>query len=291
MKFYIDFEATRFSQRIISIGCVAENGACFHTLVKPVNDDKVDNFITKLTGITNEMLMNAPSADEAFNNWFDWVISNSNNTVPEYVCYGNSDANFIDCTVKYMSDVRAITFAISLRSLLSDYSKVANKYLQVSSIGLHHIYTIMKTDAEEQHHDAMEDALMLKYVVENLQDKCKPEDIQKVEYQNISPRPEKKRAAEFFKQWPLGNAYKYMVDTFATADNWVIKAEDGENVKYFDSMNTAVLWAMRYCCLKGKSPKRASDIQSVMACIGNSIKSETVRYAGCKWYANGEVRE
>ena len=284
MKFYIDFEATRFSQRIISIGCVAENGACFHTLVKPVNDDKVDNFITKLTGITNEMLMNAPSADEAFNNWFDWVINNSNNTVPEYVCYGNSDANFIDCTVKYMSDVRAITFAISLRSLLLDYSKVANKYLQVSSIGLHHIYTIMKTDAEEQHHDAMEDALMLKYVVENLQDKCKPEDIQKVEYKNISPRPEKKRAAECFKQWPLGNAYKYTVNTFATADNWVIKAEDGENVKYFDSMNTAVLWAMKYCFLKGKSPKRASDIQSVTACINNSIKSNTVRYGGHKWY-------
>ena len=56
MKFCLDFEATRFSNRIISIGCVAENGNTFYTLVKPVNKAKVDRFITELTGITNAML-------------------------------------------------------------------------------------------------------------------------------------------------------------------------------------------------------------------------------------------
>ena len=29
MKFFMDFEATRFSNRIISIGCGAENGNTF----------------------------------------------------------------------------------------------------------------------------------------------------------------------------------------------------------------------------------------------------------------------
>ena len=44
MKFYLDFEATRFSNRIISIGCVAENGNTFSTLVKPGKKKKVDSF-------------------------------------------------------------------------------------------------------------------------------------------------------------------------------------------------------------------------------------------------------
>ena len=66
MKFYLDFEATRFSNRIISIGCVAENGATFYTLVKPGDKKKVDKFITELTGITNEMLATAPDSDAAY---------------------------------------------------------------------------------------------------------------------------------------------------------------------------------------------------------------------------------
>ena len=67
MNYYIDFEATQFKHKIISIGCVSDNGKTFQTLVKPVNKAKVDNFITELTGITKSMLENAPTADEAFN--------------------------------------------------------------------------------------------------------------------------------------------------------------------------------------------------------------------------------
>ena len=33
MKFYIDFEATQYTENIISIGCVAENGDSFSSLV------------------------------------------------------------------------------------------------------------------------------------------------------------------------------------------------------------------------------------------------------------------
>ena len=34
MKFFIDFEATQFKHKIISIGCVAEDGSYYETLVK-----------------------------------------------------------------------------------------------------------------------------------------------------------------------------------------------------------------------------------------------------------------
>ena len=54
MRFFVDFEATQFSNRIISIGCVAANGNTFSTLVKP-GKKKITKFITDLTGITNEI--------------------------------------------------------------------------------------------------------------------------------------------------------------------------------------------------------------------------------------------
>lgn len=87
MNFYLDFEANQYSERIISIGCIAENGARFETLVKPVKNEKVTAFITKLTGITNEMLKNAPSADEAFNAFYEFVKTNNEGGTPTYYCY------------------------------------------------------------------------------------------------------------------------------------------------------------------------------------------------------------
>lgn len=72
MKFFMDFEATRFSNRIISIGCVAENGNTFTTLVHP-GKKKVDKFITELTGITNEMLEAAPDPDTVLPQFLDFL--------------------------------------------------------------------------------------------------------------------------------------------------------------------------------------------------------------------------
>jgi DNA polymerase III epsilon subunit-like protein len=84
MRFYIDLEATRFSNRIISIGVVAENGKSYYSLVKPAGKVKVDKFITALTGITNEMVAAAPTADEVFNQVFDFIELNNNTFPPEY---------------------------------------------------------------------------------------------------------------------------------------------------------------------------------------------------------------
>lgn len=123
MNFYIDFEATQYSERIISIGCIAENGARFETLVKPVKNEKVNAFITQLTGITNEMLEDAPTADEAFNAFYEFVKTNNDSSTPTYYCYGNCDTRFIKRTVAGMSDFQAIMFASSIQALLVDYSE------------------------------------------------------------------------------------------------------------------------------------------------------------------------
>lgn len=166
MNFYLDFEATRFSNRIISIGCTNERGATFKTLVKP-NKGKVDNFITELTGITKEMLEDAPTADEAFNVFAEWAYANSENTTPKYFCYGSSDEGFIEATIRTMSDFKAISFAASVKALLIDYAPEVAKYLCSGKVALKKVVALIEdTDEVEQRHDALEDAEMLRKVVE-----------------------------------------------------------------------------------------------------------------------------
>ena len=147
MNFYLDFEATRFSNRIISIGCTNEKGAKFETLVKP-EKGKVDNFITELTGITPEMVSDAPTADEAFNAFAEWAYANSENTTPKYFCYGDSDKDFIAATIRTMSDFKAITFAASIKALLIDYSSVVKEYLCTSSIALKKVVALIEETDE-----------------------------------------------------------------------------------------------------------------------------------------------
>lgn len=169
MNFYLDFEATQFSERIISIGCIADNGASFKTLVKPVKNEKVNAFITQLTGITNEMLENAPTADEAFNAFCDFVKTNNESGVPAYYCYGSSDKNFIQHTVSGMSDFHAIMFASSIQALMVDYSAVVKKYLSTRGLSLKKLVALIRhVDEVEQNHDALDDAIMLKECYEGL---------------------------------------------------------------------------------------------------------------------------
>lgn len=67
MNFYIDFEATQFSEEIISIGCVSENDKMFYCLVKPSDPKKITKFITELTGISAEKVKDSGlSPDQAF---------------------------------------------------------------------------------------------------------------------------------------------------------------------------------------------------------------------------------
>ena len=169
MNFYLDFEANQYSERIISIGCIAENGARFETLVKPVKNEKVTAFITKLTGITNEMLENAPSADEAFNAFYEFVKINNECGTPTYYCYGDSDVKFIKRTVSVMSDFQAIMFASSIQTLLVDYSAVVKSYLSTRGLALKKLVALIRqVDEVEQNHDALDDAIMLKECYEGL---------------------------------------------------------------------------------------------------------------------------
>lgn len=289
MNFYVDFEATQFSNRIISIGCTNELGEKFETLVKPVNGGKINKFITDLTGITPEMVENAPTADEAFNALFDWVIANGQNSIPQYFCYGDGDFSFLTHTIKYMKDVRAISFAVSIKAQLTDYSKIAVQHLNLKAISLKKLYILLKEEEIEQHHNALEDAEMLRFISQNLKSKTiDPEYFEEV-YNLPSDKPKKntKKAPECFIAWE--SVDRWEADTHADETNYLIKCTDKhkKHSKYFDSYETAALWCLKFAGAKG-SPKEKTVVGRVKSNIKKSILNNTNGY-NYTWEENNET--
>ena len=290
MRFCLDFEAARFSNRIISIGCIAENGAAFYSLVKP-GKKKVDKFITELTGITAEMLAAAPSADEAFNNLMDYLEENNDHDAPEYYCYGSSDKMFIESTLKHMEDTRACICAQAIAGNLIDYSSTVKKFFVASQdIALRKVYMLIQSKKELiQSHDALEDAKMLQCVVNNLVAKCHPEDKATILAIPSQPKPQlaaKKKAPSLFQEW--NNSPKWEADTKADENTWMFKCTDqhGGQVKYFNNSTTASLWIIRYIA-RNVSPKDAGGVQKIAGAVASAAQSGKCRY-NCYWEYNPE---
>lgn len=168
MNFFIDFEANQFTNEIISIGCVAENGATFYALVKPISKKKPSKFITELTGITKEMLAHADTADKVFKNFYLWRkrFSSIDN---KYYVYGNCDAEFCYKTLRKMEDVSAKKTLLNIVNNTIDFCDELNKRYQLpASIGLNKLYELCIGASHEQIHNALDDAKMLKYIYENI---------------------------------------------------------------------------------------------------------------------------
>lgn len=268
MNFYLDFEATQFGNKIISIGCTNEKGAKFTTLVKPPKGYKVTSFITELTGITKEMVKDAPSADEAFSMFYDWALANCDGSMPQYFCYGDCDIEFIASTVKDMSNFKAICFAMSIKAMLIDYSVVVKEYLCTQQVALKKVVALIEGHEIEQKHDALEDAEMLRKVVENLQYKCTPTDAAKLATMKSTPKPKPKGAPKIYLSW--NNQKRFHANTQANKSNYIIKCWQENKFKYFNSINTAALWCIKYL-VQGKSPRHENDVIEVENYIKEAI--------------------
>ena len=284
MNFYLDFEATRFSNRIISIGCVAGTGETFETYVKPGDKKKVDKFITELTGITNEMLVDAPDADTAFLMLNKFIEENNDGEAPAYYVYGNSDAEFINSTLRHMTDTQACITAQAIAGNLIDYASVVKKFFVAKSdLALRKVYMLIQEQNElVQKHDALEDARMLETVVAHLYDKCKPEDKDTILAMPSQPRPRPgKKAPTIFQEW--NSASKWEANTNADADHWMLKCVDQHSgqVKYFNDFNTAALWVIKYIA-RNVSPKKADAVAKIESALKSAPQTGKCRY-NCYW--------
>jgi hypothetical protein len=192
MNFYLDFEATQYTDRIISIGCVADSGHQFYCLVK--TNKKISPFITELTGITEEMLeQEALEPKYAFNALKDFIDEeNKNSKTPSFFfCYGNEDKKYLLTTLKDISDYEWIDdgcgysrlycslklkrFIKNLAYSLIDYSEDLKDWFNIEQpVGLKKVLSYLEKNEIEQKHNALDDAEMLYQVVSKTQIKEKP---------------------------------------------------------------------------------------------------------------------
>lgn len=160
MNIYFDFEATQFSERVISIGAVCEYGE-FGCLVSSFSK-KITPYITKLTGITKEMVKGAPTAEEAFSDLRDWLnLMSIEDSVLSCHCYGDSDKKFLYNTAKEVKNQDIAKFIRSLADSLLDDSRIVTHYLKVSAIGVHKALQQFDDTIPPQDHDPVNDAIIL----------------------------------------------------------------------------------------------------------------------------------
>ena len=119
MKFYIDFEATQPENEIIAIGACAENGATFHTLVKP-QLSSISTYVSQLTHISPEDLETAPTINEALIQFDSWVMEQEKNIMNcRFISYGDDD-KFIKSTLSAITDDHAFTCAAILMAKIEN---------------------------------------------------------------------------------------------------------------------------------------------------------------------------
>ena len=224
----------------------------------------------------------------AFSKLADWFEENSSGIAPEFYCYGDSDAVFIQHTLADMEDTKACLCAMAIGGNLIDYAGVVKKFFVAKSdMALRKVYMLIQAKQElVQKHDALEDALMLQCVVENLETKCKPEDKDTILAMPSQKKPKTKKAPSIFQQW--SGQGKWEANTNADENEWMFKCTDQHSgdVKYFDSADTAALWIIRYIA-RNVSPKSSEHRQRIANAIVAAMENGKCRY-NCYWEYNPE---
>lgn len=164
MNFYLDFEATQFTHKVISIGCIASNGKTFYSLVN-AEDEQIGDYITKLTGLTDEMIQNAPSADSVFSSFRNFIHQESQGEETFFFVYGHDDCHYLENTAGSIKNEEIKQFIYNLGDSLIDYSKFVYKFFHTYQVSLKNVVEYFRGEPIVQNHNALEDAEMLLEIV------------------------------------------------------------------------------------------------------------------------------
>lgn len=257
MKYFIDFEATQFTNEIIEIGCIREDGEVFQSYVH--SKKKVTDFITNLTGITQEMVDNAPSSDEVFSKFYDWIKGDLN---VEFYCYGNADLAFVRKNLEKTKSFKAQA-ALSIVGMgLCDYAnKVKDHFGLMKPIALVKVLAYYrKVESVEQKHSALEDAKYLKELFEYiLADRCVEE----------CPFPEYQKQKEILTPH-------------------ISRLRKGKVIETYNTMEDAVQWIIDH--LEPVQKVECSP-RNIAKKIRKAANSNTPYHNGFKWRIYGNTAE
>lgn len=150
---FIDCEAN--DEKVISLGAVIidkqskEKIASFYSTAKPENFKKLDKYIQRLTGLTNEEIENSKDYDEVIENF---IIFLKENKVSDMFSWSKSDKHFLKNSGKKYRDV--IDSIVDIQPYIS---AVTSDTICKKNWGLRdmlHMYGIKK----EIEHNALSDA-------------------------------------------------------------------------------------------------------------------------------------
>ena len=167
MKFYIDFEATQPENEIIAIGAVAENGATFHSLVKP-QFSSISKYVSELTHISTEDLEKAPDINQVLRDFDLWLMAQEPDIMQcRFITYG-SDDKFIKATLPAITEEHAFVTAAAMMAKFENCYDATCKFFH-GAIKLIHAFNYVQSVEIEQKHNPLEDAMMLQKVYEYTQ--------------------------------------------------------------------------------------------------------------------------
>lgn len=265
MKYFIDFEATQFSNEIISVGCIDENGETFYSLVKPHNLRLVTSFITDLTGIHAGELASAPSADEVFSDFYNWIDKSGK---AEFYCYGNSDDRFVTVTQRHVESFTAQCALSLIHGALNDYSLSLARHFGTSQpVSLAKATEYYSGEKIKNEHNSLYDAINLKLIYER---SIGEDDIDECPFPEYGvAKPEKPKSVRKHK----GN----------DAKRSRIEATNGRVTKSFYTYGRAAEWVMRELMPAGNETVDGKTKSNVCNRICRAVGGDKPYY-GYDWY-------
>lgn len=271
MKYFIDFEATQFSNEIIAIGCVREDGVEFQSYVKA--DKKITDFITQLTGITQEMIDEAPESDVVFKSFYEWLRGDRN---IEFYCYGNSDLDFVKKNLKNTVDFEAQAALSMIGMGLKNFEPTVKRHFGlIKSIRLVKVLAYYRGVEEiHQTHNPLEDAWFLKelydYIKKDGESFC-----------GECPFPDYKS----IDHAPTNSKKSKTVVVIDKVERW----KDGTIISVYDSMEEAVKGAIKLMPKKTRPLAKEHPKRVENKIIKSHLKKSL--YQNCEWKVYASEQE
>lgn len=156
-------EARRIcTQETIEIGAVMlddnlQEVASFRTYVKPEYNDGIDRKISRLTGITDEMGMNAPLFNDAFRMFTNWCLG----TGDDVTIYAWSDSDFNQIRKEMILKEYQISDSeeVLVNNEWADFQQEFDAHLGFErQLSLKMALDMAGIDFEGREHDALDDA-------------------------------------------------------------------------------------------------------------------------------------
>lgn len=269
MKYFIDFEATQFSQEIISVGCIREDGQTFYALVAP-KKGKITPFITNLTGITAEMVDSAMSADAVFSRFYDWLFENLDD-IPEFLVWGNSDGDFARHTSRHATTLKARIALGYICGNYRDYAKMCKKKLKWADN--HSLLNTLKrfNPSAEQNHNSLDDAVLLKELYNFIENT--PREILDEKFADWK-KTSNNLAFNSTSSQPKWDCAGYPVGTICIINSHKIATYT------FQDIESAALWIKENKCKKDNYDN--FDLEQTMRKLNKAINCNKAYY-GMKW--------